>query len=351
MDGYAVRSADADQGASLRMVGSAPAGHPWEGRLGAGEAVRIFTGAVVPRGADSVLIQEDARREGDAVVVTEAPGPGRHIRRAGQDFAEGEVLVAAGRRLSARDVGLAASGNHPWLLVHRRPRVGILSTGDEISLPGEPIRGGGIVSSNTHALAALVRGAGGEPVALPIAPDNLAALSDVAGWVEKMDLLVTSGGASVGEHDLVREALQAQGMTLDFWTVAMRPGKPLMRGDLHGLPVIGLPGNPVSVMVSGLMLVRPAIERLAGLPGDPPPVVTAILGAPVPENDRRADHLRAKLDVSADGSLIASAFPRQDSAQMRLMAQADALILRAPHAPALPAGSTVSVVRLDQLGF
>ncbi len=227
--------------------------------------------------------------------------------------------------------------------------MGILSTGDEIALPGEPIPAGGIVSSNTHVLAALIRGAGAEPVALPIAQDSFDALADVGAWIEKTDLLVTSGGASVGEHDLVREALQAQGMRLDFWTVAMRPGKPLMHGDLRGVPVIGLPGNPVSVMVSGLMLVRPAIECLSGLPGDPPAVVTAVLGAGVPENDRRADHLRAKLETRADGILLATAFPRQDSALMRLMAEADALILRPPYAPALPAGSAVPIVRLDAL--
>jgi molybdopterin molybdotransferase len=351
MDGFAVRAAEAGQGATLRIVGAAPAGHPWSGRLGPGEALRIFTGSVMPEGSDAVLIQEDARRDGDRIVVAEAAAVARHIRRAGQDFAAGDVLLPAGRRLSARDVGLAAAGNHAWVAVHRRPRVAILATGDEIALPGDPVGAGGIVSSNTHMLAAVVRAAGGEPCLLPIAPDDRAALATALRAAADFDLLLTSGGASVGEHDLVREALQSAGMALHFWQVAMRPGKPLMHGRRQGRPVIGLPGNPVSSMVTGLLFALPAIERLGGLPGDPPPTQLATLAEPVRANDARADHLRAILRLDADGTLHATPFATQDSGQLRLLARADALVLRPPHAPALAAGAVVPMIRLDMLGL
>ncbi len=208
MDGYALRAADGTEGAMLHVIGSAPAGHPFEGSIGPGQSVRLFTGSVVPQGADAILLQEDATASGTEVRVNEAVTAGRHIRRAGQDFAAGDAVVPAGRRLTARDVGLAAAANHPWLTVHRRPRVAILATGDEIAMPGEPIPPGGIVSSNSHALAALVRAAGGTPVVLPVAADTHEAVAAVADAVHGMDMLVTTGGASVGDHDLVIESLQ-----------------------------------------------------------------------------------------------------------------------------------------------
>jgi len=351
MDGYALRAADGAPGAVLRVVGSAPAGHPWDGVLGAGEALRLFTGSVMPHGADSVLLQEDAARDGDTVALREAVQPGRHVRRAGQDFAAGDVLISAGKRLNARDIGLIAAGNHPWVSVHRRPRVAILATGDEIALPGDPIPPGGIVSSNSHALAALVQACGGEAVVLPIALDDRAALMAAADAVHGMDLLVTSGGASVGEHDLVQEALGARGLVVDFWQIAMRPGKPLMHGRLGEVAMIGLPGNPVSSLVCAILFVVPALARLAGLPAGPPPTVQAKLGAALAANDKRADHLRASLAQDADGALVVTAFARQDSSMLRLMAQADALILRPAHAPAMAAGAMVPVIRLDALGL
>ncbi len=326
MDGYALKAADATLGATLAVVGAAPAGHPWEGTLQPGQALRLFTGSIVPEGADAILLQEDATRTGDAVTVNEAATQGRHIRRAGQDFAAGDTLIAPGRRLNARDIGLAAAGNNAWLTVHRRPRVAILATGDEIALPGDPIPPGGIVSSNSHALAALVRAAGGDPVVLPIAPDDRAALMAAADSVHGMDLLLTSGGASVGEHDLVQEALGARGLVVDFWQIAMRPGKPLMHGRLDDVPMIGLPGNPVSSLVCAILFVVPALHKLSGLPAAAPPTVMARLGAPLAANDKRADHLRATLSLDADGTLVATAFPRQDSSMLRVMAQADALI-------------------------
>jgi molybdopterin molybdotransferase len=351
MDGYALRAADATLGATLTVVGAAPAGHPWDGTLGAGEALRLFTGSVVPDGADAILLQEDATRSGEAVTVNEAATQGRHIRRAGQDFAAGDTLIAPGKRLNARDIGLAAAGNSPWLTVHRRPRVAILATGDEIALPGDPIPPGGIVSSNSHALAALVRASGGDPVVLPIAPDDREALMAVADSVHGMDLLLTSGGASVGEHDLVQEALGARGLVVDFWQIAMRPGKPLMHGRLGDVPMIGLPGNPVSSLVCAILFVVPALQKLSGLAAAAPPTVMARLGAPLAANDKRADHLRATLSTAPDGTLVATAFPRQDSSMLRLMAQAGALILRAAHAPAAEAGALVPVIPLDALGL
>ena len=351
MDGYALRAADGGPGAALRVVGSAPAGHPWPGTLGPGEALRLFTGSLVPAGADAILLQEDAGRAGDQVTLREAVAAGRHIRRAGQDFAAGDALLPEGKRLTARDIGLAAAGNHPWLAVRRRPRVAILATGDEIALPGEPIPPGGIVSSNSHALAALVRAAGGAPTVLPVAVDDPDALTAAADSAAGMDLLVTTGGASVGEHDLVQSALGARGLAVDFWKIAMRPGKPLMAGSLGPLPMIGLPGNPVSAMVCAILFLLPALDRLAGLEGAAPRVARARLGAPVAANDHRADHLRATLAEQADGTLVATPFPRQDSAMLRLLARADALVLRPPNAPALDAGAEVPVIRLDILGL
>jgi molybdopterin molybdotransferase len=351
MDGYAVRAADASLGAALTVIGAAPAGHPFPGTVAQGQAVRLFTGSIVPQGTDAILLQEDATRDRDTVRVNETAAQGRHIRRAGQDFAKGDTLLPQGRRLTARDIGLAAAANHPWLAVHRRPRIAILATGDEIALPGEPIPPGGIVSSNSHALAALVRALGGEPMVLPVAADDTAAIAATADAITGTDMLVTTGGASVGDHDLVIAALQSRGMTLDFWQIAMRPGKPLLFGQLGAVPVLGLPGNPVSAMVCATLFLLPALARMSGLPAAPPPVSVAFLGAAVKENDRRADHLRATVRTDESGRVIATPFPVQDSAMLRRLALADALILRAPHAPALPEGAEVPIIRLDSLGL
>ena len=351
MDGYAVRAADAAAGAVLRVVGSAPAGHPFAGAVGTGEAVRIFTGAVLPAGADAILLQEDAEAAEGRVRVGEAVRPDRWIRRRGLDFEAGELLLSAGRRLTARDVGLAAAANHPWLAVHRRPRIGILATGDEIALPGEPVPPGGIVSSNAHALAALVRANGGEPTVLPIAPDDEAAIAEAATAARTCDLLVTTGGASVGEHDLVQSALGPEGFALDFWRIAMRPGKPLIWGRLGQTPMLGLPGNPVSALVCGVVFLLPALNRLSGLPETAEPrTVRARLGTALPENDRRFDFLRARVETTAEGDLVALPFPVQDSSMLKTLARADALVLRAPHAPPAAIGEAVDVILLADLG-
>jgi len=349
MDGYAVRAADAVAGATLRLAGAAPAGRPFAGEVTPGAAVRIFTGGFVPTGADAILIQENARAEGSALEVLEPVAPGRWIRRRGLDFAEGQALLPAGRRLTARDIGLASAANHPWLTVHRRPRIGILATGDEIALPGEPLPPGGIVSSNAHALAALVASAGGEAIILPIAPDDAGSIAELAGS-GGYDLLVTTGGASVGEHDLVQKALGRDGFALDFWKIAMRPGKPLIWGRLGAMPVLGLPGNPVSAMVCGVVFLLPALARMQGLAEDAPRSIQAVAGADLPENDIRADHLRATLARGEDGGWVATPAGRQDSSMLAVLASADGLILREPFAPALAKGGVVEVVPLGALG-
>ncbi len=351
MDGYALRAADGTLGATLTQIGAAPAGHPFPGTVGPGQIVRLFTGSVVPAGADAILLQEDATKDGDAITVNEAVAAGRHIRRAGQDFAQGDTVIAPGRKMTARDVGLAAAANHPWVTVHRKPRIGILATGDEIALPGEPIPSGGIVSSNSHALAALVRAAGGDPIVMPIAADTKEAVAAVADSITGLDMLVTTGGASVGDHDLVISGLQTRGLEVDFWQIAMRPGKPLLFGQLGAVPVLGLPGNPVSALVCSILFLLPALSRLSGLPAAPPPTTKAILGVAVRENDKRADHLRSTIDVDAEGRLVVTPFPVQDSAMLLRLARADALVLRAPFAPPLPAGAEVTVIRLDSLGL
>jgi molybdopterin molybdotransferase len=350
MDGYAVRAAEALAGATLRVIGAAPAGHPFVGTVGPGEAVRIFTGGFVPAGADGLLLQEDAEPAEGRVTVRESVTRGRWIRRQGLDFAIHEELLPAGRKLSARDIGLAAAANHPWLSVRRRPRIALLATGDEIALPGEPLPAGGIVSSNAHALAALVQAGGGEPIVLPIAPDDEGAILAAAEAARGADLIVTTGGASVGEHDLIQKALGAQDFELGFWKIAMRPGKPLIWGRLGQTPVLGLPGNPVSAIICGVQFLLPALAALHGLPSGAPPTRPALAGAALAANDKRYDHLRAGLARRADGALVATPAALQDSSMVATLARAEALILREAHAPALPEGAPVEVVVLSELG-
>jgi len=350
MDGYALRAADGAAGAVLQVIGEAPAGHPFAGTLGAGGAVRLFTGSFVPAGADTVTIQENVTAAGGSFTINEAVEPAKNIRRRGQDFAAGDLLIGAHKRLGARDIGVAAAGNHPWVDVFRRPKVAILATGDEISLPGEAIGPGGIVSSNAHALAAFVAACGGEPVVLPIARDDLAAIAAGADAARGADMLVTTGGASVGDHDLVHAGLAARGLTLEFWKIALRPGKPLMFGDMAGMKMLGLPGNPVSALVCGLLFLKPAIERLGGLPGEAPQTEMARLGGPLKPNDQREDYMRARLE-RADGDVIVTPFPVQDSGMLRTLAAAGALIKRPAHDAARAAGELVEIIRLDQTGL
>src|SRR5437660_9850797 len=296
MDGYAVRAADLGRiPVSLHIVAEIPAGAGFGGTLGPGEAARIFTGAPLPDGADTIIIQEDTERHGDQVEVREGAVRGRYVRRAGLDFAEGEVLLVAGRRLTPRHIGLAAAMNRPWLFVHRRPRVAILSTGDEIVMPGDPIGPHQIVSSNALALAAFVTACGGVPILVGNAPDDPDALRRIAAAAKGVDLFVTTGGVSVGEHDLVRDVLSEDGLSIDFWEIAMRPGKPLMFGHYRETPMVGLPGNPVSTLVCSLLFLKPALDRLSGTTSVEEGTPTARLGTALPKNDRRQDYLRSKL--------------------------------------------------------
>ena len=345
MDGYAVRAEDLTTvPVELRIVAEVPAGAGFGGHVGAGETARIFTGAPLPAGTDTIVIQEDTQREGDRVRVLEGAPRGRYVRREGLDFAEGDVLLRAGRRLTARDIGLLAAMNRPWLFVHRRPRIAILSTGDEIVMPGDPIGPHQIVSSNSLALAAFVSACGGIAVSVGNAPDDPEALRRIAAATQGVDLLVTTGGASVGDHDLVRDALAADGLELDFWQIAMRPGKPLMVGLYRGTPMVGLPGNPVSTMVCALLFLRPALDRLSGAAASEEAAPTARLGVALPKNDRRQDYLRSRLSRAPDGALEAFPFEVQDSSMMRLLSAADCLVVRPPHAPAAAAGETVPIL-------
>jgi molybdopterin molybdotransferase len=346
MDGFALRAADGLAGARLRVIGEAAAGHPFAGVCGPGEAVRLFTGSFVPAGADTVLIQENATAAPGAVVVHAAAAPGRHIRPRGQDFCKGDVLLAAGRRLSVRDIGLAAAGNHAWLTVARKPRVAILATGDEISLPGEVPGPGGIVNSNAAMLAAFVASHGGEAMVLAAAGDDAAAIAAGAQAARGADLLVTSGGASVGAHDLVQAGLGSKGFALDFWKIAMRPGKPLIFGRIGALPVLGLPGNPVSSFVCAELFLGPALAAMMGVAVVAPVFETVRLRGSLTENDQREDFLRARLEVQ-NGEVFAEPFARQDSAMLRPLAQAQALIRRLPFAAAVADGAAVEIIRLD----
>ena len=348
MDGYAVRAADlAELPALLTEIGEAPAGSAFAGTVGPGQCVRIFTGAPLPEGADAVAIQEDCEAEGTSITVKEGVAPGTFVRPPGLDFKRGDVGVPAGRLVTARDVGLAAAMNVPWLRVRRRPRVAILGTGDEIVMPGDPLGPNQIVSSNGLALQAFVTASGAVPVHLGIAADSADSLAELVEGARGADLLVTTGGASVGKHDLVREVLTREGLDLDFWKIAMRPGKPLMFGRIAGTPMLGLPGNPVSSLVCALLFVRPALYRMLGRPEVEPASVRAVLACNLGENDRRQDYLRARLTRDAEGRATVTPFSRQDSSMLAALAHADALIVRPPHAPPLPAGAEVPVVPLD----
>jgi molybdopterin molybdotransferase len=348
MDGYAVRADDvAKVPARLRIVGQAPAGGSYDGQVAAGQAVRIFTGGPLPAGTDTIIIQEDTAAEGDHVVVREGAARGTYVRAAGLDFKTGDVLLKKGRLLTARDVGIAAAMNVPWLTVTRRPRIAILATGDEVVMPGDPLGPHQIVSSNGLSLAAFVTACGADPIHLGIAPDDRAALKAMAQGAVGADLLVTSGGASVGDHDLVQAALGDTGMTMDFWKIAMRPGKPLMFGTIGATRVLGVPGNPVSTLVCATMFLRPAIDTLLGRVAEPEPQPTALLGSDLPENDSREDYLRAGLSHDAQGRLVATPFDRQDSSMLSFLSKADCLVVRAPRAPAIRAGTVVNIVPLS----
>jgi molybdopterin molybdotransferase len=349
MDGYAVRAADAATiDSELTVIGEVAAGRPFEGTVGAGEAVRIFTGGVVPFGADAVVIQEDTVAAGKRITIKEAAIAGRHIRPAGVDFREGDVLLRKGSRLTERDLALAAGMNHPHLAVVRRPKVAILATGDELVMPGTTPGHGQIVYSNGYALHALARSEGAETIDLGIAADTLEATTAGIRRARESgaDVLITTGGASVGDHDLVQQALRDEGIAMAFWKIAMRPGKPMMHGRLGAMGVIGLPGNPVSSYVCAFLFMVPLIRALSGRSVIHHRRERAVLGRDVGANDQREDYLRAHLEERDDGTRVVLPVNHQDSSLLANLAAAQVLLVRAPFAPKAEAGTACEVLRL-----
>jgi molybdopterin molybdotransferase len=349
MDGYAVRAADVQElPATLDVIGAAPAGDAFDGTLGPGQAVRIFTGGPVPDGADAIVIQENTTADGATVTVTEGTTTaGRYVRPAGLDFKAGETLLAQGRALTARDIGLAAGMNVPWLRVRRKPVIALLATGDEIVMPGDPIGPHQIVSSNGLALSSFVAAEGGRAIDLGISPDSRDALKAMAAGARGADMLVTTGGASVGDHDIVQSVLGEVGLELDFWKIAMRPGKPLIFGHIGDTPILGLPGNPVSATVCALIYLGPAIRAMLGLADGATPEATAVLGRDLDANDERQDYLRSTLAPGANGTVVATPSGKQDSSMFATLAHADCLVVRAPHAPPAKAGDVVTILPLQ----
>lgn len=348
MDGYAVRAADIGTlPARLSVIGTAAAGHGFAGTPARGEAVRIFTGAPLPTGTDTIVIQEDTRDLGNgAVEVVEAARCGANVRKAGLDFAEGDLLLDKGRLLDPAALALAASANHPLLSVVRRPLVAMIATGDELRAPGSELAPGQIISSNAFGVAAVAHSIGARALDLGIAADRK---DDIAARIRqavvaKADVLVTLGGASVGDLDLIHDALTAEGMTLDFWKVAMRPGKPMMSGRLGAMRCIGLPGNPVASLVCSQLFLKPLLARLGGRPYRPE-IRSAKLGAAMAANDRRQDYIRARVREEA-GELTATPLGLQDSSMLRRLADAEGLIVRDPFAPAADAGADCRVLML-----
>ena len=342
MDGYAIRFADLP--GPWRVVGVSAAGVPFGGSVGEGEAARIFTGAAVPAGADTIVVQEEVARDGDALTLTGEGPPyvGAHIRRAGSDFARGDRLIASGDALTPAVLALAAMGGHGSIDVHRRIRLAILSTGDELVAPGADAGDDRLPNSNAPMLAAMLGALPVEIVDLGIVPDDRAALATAFARARDCDTLVTSGGASVGDHDLVRPVLLDLGATLDFWKVAMRPGKPLMAGNLGNTIVLGLPGNPVSAFVTATLFLLPLVRHLSGARDPLPRRIPASCNAPLPAVGPRTDFVRARWENGAVAPL-----PSTDSGVLSSLARADALIVRAAGSETTPAGQLVEAILLD----
>ncbi|ASM72590.1 MULTISPECIES: gephyrin-like molybdotransferase Glp [Roseobacteraceae] len=338
MDGYAVKSTEVETDALFKVIGESAAGHGFDGTVGAGQAVRIFTGAPVPQGADFVVIQEDVTRRGTLITLNHNLGTANNIRPAGTDFTHGTPMPAP-RRLSAGDVALLAAMNVAQVPVSRAPVVALISTGDELVMPGEIPDDDQIIVSNTFGLAALLEDLGAVPRILPIARDTKPALTQVLELSAGADLVVTIGGASVGDHDLVGEVAAQMGMQQSFYKVAMRPGKPLMAGSLNGTPMIGLPGNPVSAMVCGTVFLAPVIRAMQGLQAAPAPRRQMPLSTPLEANGPREHYMRAVTDAAG-----VSDAGRQDSSLLSVLANANALIVRPPDDPARAVGDLVDVI-------
>jgi molybdopterin molybdotransferase len=338
MDGYAVQG-DPGPDDTFLVIGEAGAGHAFAGRVGPGEAVRIFTGAPLPEGATRVIIQEDVVRLGERILLKDGLDSGRHVRPQGQDFKAGDSLSP--RRLRPNDLALLAAMNIPAVRVTRKPVVALIATGDELVMPGEHPRPDQIIASNSFALKALIEAEGGEARMLPIARDREAELATVLGLAAGADLIVTIGGASVGDHDLVG---RVAGLEHSFWKLALRPGKPLMAGRLNGVPMLGLPGNPVSAIVCGHLFLLPMVRAMLGDPAPAPQPRQARLAVDLPANGARAHYMRARL--TPDSPPAITPFDRQDSALLSILGQADALLIRPVDAPACRAGDTVPYLPL-----
>lgn len=350
MDGYAVRYADANKaGMTLHVVGESAAGHRFNGSFGQGETVRIFTGAPVPIEADTILIQENAKVIGDNVIeVTDPVQANRHIRLKGVDFDENQMLLQKSRRLDYSALTLAACMNQSHVSVFKKPKICVLATGDELVEPGGTPGEDQIISSNSLGVVALCSSAGAEAVDLGIASDDM---DDIKTRVQKAidskaDILVTIGGASVGDYDLVQKALVEMGMELNFWKIAMRPGKPLMFGKLGDMRFMGLPGNPASCLVTANLFLAPLVRKLAGNPATQV-IQKANTTADLPENTERQEYIRARIERDDNGDLIATPFSRQDSSLVRVFADANGLLIRPPNAKATKAGETCDIILLD----
>ena len=342
MDGYALQG-DPAPGDRFAVIGEAGAGHAWTGRIAPGQAIRIFTGAPIPDGATRVVIQEDVIRDGDTITLRDGADIATHIRPAGQDFRAGATVTP--RRLRPNDLALLAAMNIPEVPVTRRPVIAIIPTGDELVIPGETPRDDQIIASNSYTLAALVEAEGAQARLLPIARDTEAELFTVLSMAEGADLVVTIGGASVGDHDLVGRVAESMGMERAFYKIAMRPGKPLMAGRLRGIPMLGLPGNPVSSIVCGHLFLLPMVRALLGLGEQPPATARAILGADVGPTGPRTHYMRARLSPGAGLPRI-TPFDRQDSALITILTEADALLIRPLGDAARPAGTEVDYIPL-----
>lgn len=351
MDGYAIRAADLSElGARLRVIGESAAGRGFDGIVGAGEAVRIFTGAPVPGGADAVLLQEDAvKLEGGLIKSRFVLARSRHIRPRGQDFIEGEDVLPAGSVFDAGNLTVAAAMNHATVEVVARPLVAIIATGDELVPVGGMPGPHQIIASSVFGVSHIARQAGADVLDLGIVVDDRNAIEAAIGKARdaQADIIVTLGGASVGDHDLVQASLIAAGMELDFWRIAMRPGKPLMVGSLGRTRVLGLPGNPVSSMVCALLFLEPLVAHMGRRPA-PRRLASALTATALAANDHRQDYLRAALRRREDGELEATSFGKQDSSQMKIFALSDCLIVRPPHTEQVEAGARCTILTLRE---
>lgn len=340
MDGYAVAGASVVPGKTFRVIGEAAAGHRWVGTVEPDAALRIFTGAPLPAGTDHIIIQENVTRDGDMITLDHSPNDQPYVRPSGADFRQGD-LIKAPRILRPADIALLASMNVAQVPVMRKPDVAIIATGDELVQPGEAPRDDQIIASNSHGLAALIADLGAQPRLLPIARDTVPALELAFDMAADADLIITIGGASVGDHDLVGDVAQSKGMDRAFYKVAMRPGKPLMAGKMGTAAMIGLPGNPVSAMVCGHVFVAPVIRKMLGLGTAPAPRETAMLATDIPANGPREHYTRARIDETG-----VTIFARQDSALLTVLADANCLAIRPVNDPAKTSGDTVEIIRL-----